>query len=284
MTAAGTAQRTDRVLPLTRWVSIVVIPFLIAAVILLYILASQTEQLFAWTIDPPLTAMFLASAYVGGIWFFAQVLRLRMWHRVAYGFPAVVVFAALLAASTLLHWERFHHGHPSFIAWLTLYLTTPVVALVAYLMNRREDTGAPEARDYVIPLVWRVVLGLIGLAALVTGLLMFFIPTLLQPLWAWPLTPLTTRVVGAILTLPGMVNLWLLRDTRWSSFRWMFQAQIVSLLFLTLAVLLRAQDLDWTRPAALLFVLGIELSLVIYLAFYLSCETQLRRLRRPAPA
>ncbi|MET1044840.1 MAG: hypothetical protein ABWX59_12075 [Microbacteriaceae bacterium] len=284
MALSNSAKRTDRVLPLTMWVSALVIPFLVAAVILLYILANQTAELFAWTIDPPLTAMFLASAYIGGIWFFAQVLVQRVWHRVAYGFPAVVVFAALLAASTLLHWDRFHHGHPSFITWVTLYVTTPILALVAYLMNRRQDTGEPEARDYLIPTVWRMLLALIGLAALVTGLLMFFFPALVQPIWAWNLTPLTTRVVGAILTLPGMVNLWLFRDARWSSFRWMFQSQIVSLLFLTLAVLLRSPELDWSQPVALFFITGIELSLVIYLAFYLSCETQQRRMRRAAPA
>ncbi len=180
--------------------------------------------------------MLLGAAYAGGIWFFAQVAIQPRWHRVRHGFPAVLVFATLAAAATFLHWDRFHFGHISFITWVVLYITTPVLVLIAMIVNRGEDDGSPEGDDVTIPAAWRYVLALVGAAASVTGLVLFAVPSLLIETWAWEVTPLTARVVGFVLTLPGFVNLWMLWDDRWSAFRWVFQAQLVSLACIVLAL------------------------------------------------
>lgn len=270
---------TDAVLPYTLWLSVFIIPFLVAASVLLYILPANTEELFAWTIVPPLTAMLLASAYIGGIWFFVQVVVVRRWHRFQYGFAAVVVFATLLGIATFLHWDRFHFGHISFITWATLYVTTPFLTFAALLANRRADDGAPEGRDVSIPWPARIALATIGILALTWGLVMFIAPNLAIDMWAWEVTPLTARVIGAVLTLPGMVNLWLLRDGRWSSFRCMFQAQLVSLVFIAAALLFAWNDIAWSRPSAPLFVGGILASFVIYAIFFAYNERQLRLTR-----
>jgi hypothetical protein len=266
----------DRVLPFTLAVSWLVLPFLVVALGLLYLLPERTDELFAWTIEPPFTAMFLGSAYMGGIWFFTQVVRLRRWHRVQYGFPAVVLFATLLGIATILHWDRFHHGHVSFVAWATLYVVTPVLALVALLLNRPADPGTREQHDVRVPRPVRVVLGVAGIAALVAGLTLFVVPSVGIELWAWDLTPLTARVVGAVLTLPGAVDVWLLVDDRWSSFRWMFQAQLASLALINAAWIVERDDLLWDRPLAWLFAGGVMAALVVYAALYVWCERPLR--------
>ena len=263
---------TDRVLPYTRVLAYVLIPFLVAAAFLLIVLPGGTEQHFAWTIAPPITAMLLGSAYAGGIWFFVQVAVQRRWHRVRHGFPAVLVFATLLSIATFLHWDRFHFGHISFITWVVLYVTTPVLVLVAIFLNLREDDGMPEGDDVEIPAPWRYVLALVGAAASVTGLVLFIVPSLLIDSWAWEVTPLTARIVGAVLTLPGMVNVWMLWDDRWSAFRRVFQAQLVSLAFILVALAVRFGDLAVARPSAWMFAVGIVVSAVVYVAFYVSLE------------
>jgi hypothetical protein len=262
----------DRVLPFTRVLAFVLIPFLVAAAFLLLVLPGGTEQHFAWTIQPPVTAMLLGSAYAGGIWFFVQVAMQRRWHRVRHGFPAVLVFATLLAVATFVHWDRFHFGHISFITWVALYAATPVLVLVAIILNLREDDRMPEDDDVEIPALWRYVLALVGAAATVTGLVLFLVPTLLIDAWAWDVTPLTARIVGAVLTLPGMVNVWMLWDDRWSAFRRVFQAQLVSLACILLAMAVRWSDLHWERPSAWLFAIGIVASAIVYAVFYLSLE------------
>ncbi|MGD8168773.1 hypothetical protein ACEXOS_021280 [Herbiconiux sp. P16] len=276
--------RTDRILPYTRVVSVIIIPFLVVASVLLYVLPDRTDELFAWTIAPPLTAMLLGCAYLGGIWFFAACLRLRRWHAIGWGFPAVFVFASLLAIATFLHWDRFHSGHISFIVWVTLYVTTPVLVLVAFILNRPQDSGAPDARDYPVPRWLRGLLAVIGLLAAVIGVVLFVAPQLAIEIWAWELTPLTARVAGAILTLPGMVNVWLFVDARWSAFRSVVQAELISLVFIVAALLIRWNDLLWERPSAPLFFGGIVVSLLAYAAFYAYCEWRLRRVDHSAQA
>jgi hypothetical protein len=262
----------DRVRPYTRVIAYVIIPFLVAAAFLLLVLPGGTEQHFAWTIEPPVTAMLLGSAYAGGIWFFVQVAVQRRWHRVRHGFPAVLVFATLLAIATILHWDRFHFGHVSFITWVTLYVSTPVLILIAIILNLREDDGMPEGDDVEIAAPWRYVLALVGAAASVTGLVLFIAPSLLIGTWAWDVTPLTARVVGAVLTLPGMVNVWMLWDDRWSAFRRVFQAQLTSLACILIAIVVRIGDFHWDRPSAWLFTGGIVVSAVVYAVFYASLE------------
>jgi hypothetical protein len=270
-------ETSDRILPVTRWVSAAIIPFLVAASAILYLLPDRTDPLFAWTINPSLSAMFLGSAYIGGIWFFSLVLRQKLWHRVRHGFPAVVAFATLASVATFLHWDKFHFGELPFIVWVTLYVTTPFLVLAVLLLNRSADDGLPEDRDVHVPLVSRLVLAIIGVVAMVTGVVLFIDPTLLIDNWAWDLTPLTARILGAIFTLPGMVNVWLLVDSRWSSFRWIFQAQLVSLVFLIGALALGRDDLDWTKPATPAVVGGLVASLLAYLAFYLYNEWRMPR-------
>jgi hypothetical protein len=267
----------DRVLPYTRVVAYVIIPFLVAAAFLLLVLPGGTEQHFSWTIAPPITAMLLGSAYAGGIWFFVQVAVQRRWHRVRHGFPAVLVFASLAAAATFLHWDRFHFGHVSFMTWVVLYVTTPVLVLLVILLNGRADDGVPEGGDVTIPPPWRYALALVGAAASVTGFVLFAVPSLLIGVWAWEVTPLTARIVGVVLTLPGMVNIWMLWDSRWSAFRRVFQAQLVSLACIVLAIVVRFDDLEWERPSAWLFSVGIAVSAAVYVVFYVTLERRQRR-------
>ena len=69
--------RDDRVLPQTRALALFIVPFLLVAFVILYVFPDDTGSLFAWTIKPTMTAMVLASAYLGGAWFFLRVLRER---------------------------------------------------------------------------------------------------------------------------------------------------------------------------------------------------------------
>ena len=254
------APGSDRVLAATRVVAVVIIPFLVVAAFLLFVFPERTGELFAWAIAPPLSAYMLGSAYVGGIWFFVGVALTKRWHRVAPGFPAVVVFAGALLIATLLHLDRFSQNL-SFFTWVVLYATTPFVVAVLWWLQRRSDDGAAETRDVRVPLVVRVVMLVVGAASLVTGAIMFLSPTLVIPIWAWDLTPLTARVLGAVLSLPGVVAVGFLRDDRWSSFRILFQAQLVSLVAIVCSLIAGREALHWDRFATPAFLALIAIRL-----------------------
>jgi hypothetical protein len=272
----------DRVLPLTRWVAIAIVPFLVVAAVLLFAFSDRTGELFAWAIAPPLSAFLLASAYVGGIWFFLGVVRARRWHHVKHGFPAVVVFAGALLIATLLHLDRFSHNL-SFVVWMALYVVTPFRVACVAIVQRPHDPGVPDTTDAVIPPLWRVGLVCIGAATLVLGALLFVAPQLAVPLWPWTLTPLTAQVTGAVLSLTGLVNAGLIRDSRWSAFRILFQAQLLSLCAIALSLIVRRDDLLWERPLTLAFLVLVGGALVLYTIFTLRCEALMRRAAASIP-
>ena len=117
----------------------------------------------------------------------------------------------------------------------------------------------------------------VGAASLVTGVVLFIAPTLVIPLWAWDLTPLTARVLGAVMTLPGVVAIGFLRDDRWSSFRIVFQAQLVSLVAIIGSLIVGRDALHGDRPATPAFLTLIAAAFLGYSALTIVMELRMRR-------
>ena len=255
-------QRDNQILSETRWVAGLVIPFLVVAFIILYIFPDQTGMLFAWKIQPSMSAMMLGSAYAGGIYFFTGVLRSRQWHKVKVGFLPVIAFASLLGIATILHWDKFNHSHVSFFAWAGLYFTTPFIVSFVWLRNRKQDAGNSGEQDTIIPYTWRLIMGAFGSITLVISLFLFLQPGMLISLWPWTLTPLTARVMGAMFALPGLVGLGIALDKRWDAAILILQSQGFSILLILIASILSSQDYDWAYGGSWLFVGGLGLMLV----------------------
>ena len=255
-------QRDNQILSETRWVAGLVIPFLVVAFIILFIFPDQTGMLFAWKIQPSISAMMLGSAYAGGIYFFTGVLRSRQWHKVKVGFLPVIAFASLLGIATILHWDKFNHSHVSFFAWAGLYFTTPFIVSFVWLRNRKQDAGNSGEQDTIIPYTWRLIMGAFGSITLVISLFLFLQPGMLISLWPWTLTPLTARVMGAMFALPGLVGLGIALDKRWDAAILILQSQGFSILLILIASILSSQDYDWAYGGSWLFVSGLGLMLV----------------------
>lgn len=255
----GTAARDDRVLPATRVLSAVLVPILVTAFVILYAFPSDTERLFAWTIRPDLTPMVLASAYLGGAWFFVRVLREPRWARVGAGLLAVTLFAGLLGVATVLHWDRFNHRHVAFWLWAALYFAAPLLVLAVWLANQR-TASPPSVGELRLGRVARaLVVGGAGLA-LVTGLVMELVPARVVPGWPWLLTPLTCRVVGAVFCL-GSAGLVVIRDARWVRLRLMVEVETVMLSLVLVAMVRARADLRTDRPLTWLLVGGFVATL-----------------------
>jgi hypothetical protein len=266
----------DRILPLTRLVAGMVIPFLIAAFIILYLFPDETTRLFAWTITPRMTPMLMGAGYIAGAYFFVRLLLLDRWHRVAAGFPAVATFAASMGLATLLHWDRFNHVHPSFFAWAGLYAVTPFLVFGVWLINRRRDPRQLQPGDTLIPTAYRWVLGIFGLFLLVFGALMFVFPQMVIPHWPWTLTPLTARVGGGWLAMPGVFALLSALDGRWGAARLPLESLMIAFLLVLLAVPRAWGDFDPAAPTTWLFLGSAALLLLAILALYLSLEARRR--------
>ena len=232
----------------TRGVSLFIVPFLVVAFVILYLFPTHTARLWAWTIPITMTSMTLASAYLGGAYFFVRVARSRHWHEVGTGFLAVTTFASLLGVATIVHWEVFAHDHLAFWLWAGLYFVAPFLVLGAWLANRRYAAPA-AAGDVLLRPVERAALTVVGGVALVTGIVMFLAPAGMTDIWPWPLTDLSCRVVGATFCLGGALA-GVCVDPRWSAARIMLQVETLMLSLILVAAVrahdeLRSEPLSW---------------------------------------
>ncbi|MGB4776770.1 MAG: hypothetical protein WBP48_00200, partial [Microbacterium sp.] len=125
----------------------------------------------------------------------------------------------------------------------------------------------------------RVALLAVGGAAVLCGAGLFVFADVADAFWAWPLTPLTARVTGAVLSLPGVVAAGLVRDLRWSAFRVLLQAQLVSLVAIAVSFALGRADLRWERPVTWLMVALVVGALALYAAVTIRYERAARRVR-----
>lgn len=247
--------RDDRVLATTRGVSAFIAPFLLVAFVLLYGFPGETERLWAWPIGSHMTSMLLASAYLGGCYFFVRVLLVeRRWAAVRAGFVAVALFATLLGVATVLHWEKFAHDKVAFWLWAGLYFGAPFLVVGAWVANQR-CAGRPAPDATRLGRVPRAVVAATGGLAVVTGVVLFVAPGWATTVWAWPLTPLTCRVVGATLCL-GAAGLGVLADDRWQGVRLMQDVQLVMFALILVAVVRARHEFFLDRPLTWVMAVG----------------------------
>ncbi len=258
----------DRVLPATRVLAAFIIPFLLVAFVLLYFWpsADDTGRLFAWRIAPDITSMMLASAYLGGAYFFARAVTARRWHTIAGGFPPVVLFSGLLGVATVIHWDRFIHTNVAFWIWAGLYFTAPMLVFLAWWFNR-SDSAPVAAQEAMLTPVQVGVIAAAGIASCLTALFLFLFPAAAAAIWPWSLTPLTARVVGAIFAL-GLAGVEVLADRRWSSARILVQVATIMLGLMLIAAVRSVGDFAADRPLTWLLAAGLLGSLLGLAALY----------------
>ena len=246
--------RDDVVLPATRALSAFIVPFLVVAFVVLYGFPERTDELFAWTITPPMTPMTLGAVYLGGAYFFVRAFRAKAWHTVKSGFVAVGTFASLMGVSTIIHWDRFNHSHVAFWLWAGLYFTTPFLVWGVWAANRGRESR-PEPHDLLLPPIARLMMEVTGGVAVVSGLFLFLLPERAIDAWPWQLTPLTSRGLGAVFML-GTAALGVVRDPRWSSARLMLRVQVFMLTLILVAAARAHADFDSSRVLTWLFLAG----------------------------
>lgn len=252
--------KDDAVLPATRRLAAFIVPFLVVAFVVLFGFPRDTDRLFAWTINPPMTPMTLGAVYLGGSYFFVRVFRARRWHEVKAGFVAVGTFASLMGVATVLHWDKFNHDHVAFWLWGGLYFTTPFLVWAVWARNQRRGT-APGPDDLVLPPLARAGLAVTGALALAAGLFLFLAPEQAIDAWPWTITPLTSRVLGAIFML-GVAGLGVVTDPRWSAARLMLQVQVLMLTLILVAGARARDDFDSSNVLTWLLLGGFLASML----------------------
>jgi hypothetical protein len=176
----------------------------------LFILTEFTDQYFAWTIQPFITAAFLGGGYFASFLLEFLASRSRTWDDARIAVPAVFTFTTLTLIATLLHLNRFHFNSPIVLAqfaawfWLAIYATVPPAMLVMWIQQHRLS-GDGDERSLPLPTVLRIILIAQAIVMLVWGTALFVAPSFFIATWPWKLTPLTSRAIGAWLVGIGVL-------------------------------------------------------------------------------
>ena len=169
----------------------------------------NTSKFFAWTIASGMSATMIGAFYGLSALFAFLSWRQRWWANASAGIPGITLFLWVTTATMFLHWDRFHlaasgTAFTAAIAWVLIYLLDPPLVTAAWISQLRQ-TGNDPARAHPLHSAYRALLVLAALLWLAAGLVMFFAPKLAMELAPLPLTPLTSRTLGAwYLALGGM--------------------------------------------------------------------------------
>jgi hypothetical protein len=237
----------------------------------LTVFPTRTADWFSWTIDVRMTAVFLGAAYWSSAVLEVAGARSSRWSSARLAVWAVLVFTVLTLAVTLVHLDTFHLGaeHP-FSAravtwgWLAVYAGVPLAMLAAVLLQargRRPPAGVRDRRRLPAGLGWL----LVGLAAVLvaSGLALLVAPQWAADGWAWPLTPLTARAVGAWLVGLGWAagHARLVDDT--DDVRPLGLTGTTFVVLQTVALLRYGDALAWGTWQATAYVVGLAWTAVV---------------------
>ena len=171
----------------------------------LTVFPERTADWFSWTIDVPMTAVFLGAAYWSSAVLEVAGARSSGWGQTRLTVWPVLVFTALTLVVTLVHLDKFHlgAGQPTSArlvawAWIAIYAVVPVAMAAALAVQARSGIPAAGAHDVRrLPTGLRALLLTLAGVLVVAGLALLVAPERTAAVWSWPLTPLTARAVGA---------------------------------------------------------------------------------------
>ncbi|HKY54202.1 MAG TPA: hypothetical protein VJM08_07855 [Anaerolineales bacterium] len=220
---------------------------------ILYLFPNDTETYFAWTIQHPLTPVYMGASYFAGIGNLLAI-RVNKSSLARVQVPAIIVFSLLMLVATLLHIPIFNWSHPIAWAWLAVYVISPIAAVIVFLQIER-GYKAPEFESNKLPAVFSPVMLTFAFIDGMIGLALFFFPEQAAPLWAWSLTPLTARVIGGWWLSGAVLQFMLARQKTLHTARVGLFATILVTALLLIGALLHFEEFNGPQISIWLYLL-----------------------------
>ena len=230
----------------------------------LFVFAASTATLFAWTIQPPLTAAILGANYWSSVALAILAARERFWAYGRISISVALVFAPITTAATLIHFGLFHtdsSGFTWFITWfwIVAYTIYPIQLGVMLAKQLRTEGGDPP-RTAPLPVWVRAVFAVQAILLIPLGVLMFVAPKLVAGMWPWAVPPLSSRVLSAWVLAFGVLAAHGLWENDFHRVRVALFGYPVFVVLHVVALLRFGDVLQWDEPGPFL-----------YLAFIGSC-------------
>lgn len=229
--------------PLTRVIfAFVAVNALVGAVSLM-VFPARTDELFFWTITPPINAALFGALYLGGAVTVAWVAYRGAWETARFLVPVLVSAGVFISITTFLHLDRFTPGI-RLIYWLVIYIGAPLLALFVYYDHQRR--GGNWTVTQPVARLTRGIAVVTGAVILLLGLFLIIAPTSAIPYWPWPASPLMIRIFAAWFSAFGVGLLWFLKERDWVRLRNIANLMITAAALDLLMIFLYRADLTNT--------------------------------------
>lgn len=202
-TTSGTRAGTPIAWPLRVWFAAEVF-FVGASLLSVGLDPGNTEQGWAWPIEPVVMAAVFGGFYFAVAPVMVLALIARRWEMVRVIVPTAIVFTTAELLATFLHWDKFSTGTLPFNLWFASYVLPPPIFLAAYLWQQRR--AAPRGPgDQSLPSGLRTLLVVLGGLLSLEAVVAFIHPAWFTGSFPWSLTPLTARVLCGFLLAVGVL-------------------------------------------------------------------------------
>ncbi|MCB9434041.1 MAG: hypothetical protein H6668_18885 [Ardenticatenaceae bacterium] len=248
-------QGTPIAWPLRAWLAVEVL-FGVAAVLAIGLAPYDTQNNFAWPIQPVVMAAVLGAFYITSAPLFLLPFFAKRWEMIRVMILPTAVFSTIQLLATFIHWDKFAVGTFPFYVWFASYLLPPPIFVAAYWWHQRQAAAHPVApADDPIPPSLHRLLRLGGSGLSLFAALVFLVPALLIPVFPWQLTPLTARSLSGWLMAVGLLMLAISRENSRLRGRLATPMLILILPMLLLQMGRYADQVNWGSPALWLSLL-----------------------------
>jgi len=187
--------------PLRAWFAAEVF-FVVAALLSIGLQPAETEDGWAWPIEPVVMASVFGAFYVAVAPIMLLALLAKRWEMVRVIVPTAILFTSAELLATFLHWDKFSTGTAPFYLWFASYVLPPPIFLATYLWQQRR--AAPRRpSDRPLPARLRTLLFVLGGFLSVEAVVAFAYPAWFADDFPWQLTELTTRALCGFLLAVG---------------------------------------------------------------------------------
>jgi len=229
------------------------------AALQLFVLTSQTDRFFAWTIGVPLTAAVDGAFYLAAFFLLFPAAGARTWAEVKPITWGVFAVSILKLVATLLHTGLFHFHASEATAriaawgWLVVYVVVPI-ALAILIAAELRSPGVDPPVTSPLGSAFRWVGGALAGVLLLVGAGLLSANATFLAHWPWPLTPLTAQALSAWFIGIGIVAALAVRDGDRIRTRHVWTAAVILALLQGVALIRYRDAVDWGAFCAWAYV------------------------------
>ncbi len=196
------------------------VQFLLAATFVVWLVGFPAAgNKFAWPVVPPLTAVFIGTAFIARAYLGFQLWHQKYWYNLRWQVWGNYGFLAVIFLATVWHADKMNWQADIWMAhiWVIAYMAEPVLLpLMEPRGQAHNQPLPPELREGpILPTTRWLMAALLLVGVGICGLLVIN-PAFTSTRWPWPLDPFDARIMAGFAALVAGWAAWVYFAEDWA--------------------------------------------------------------------